>query len=194
MSRGCALHSRPRRRESGEPGSARALRSQPAHTARRSPGASWRGPPGLSGASLEEDRGLWLWAEVEGSEFRGPGSSRSRCRPPLGGLDQGQPKRPPRRALPRPPPLPGAALRPLSLGCPSRVHPSRRHPGCGRPARTDLHRGSSAGPPARLRAEASADEARRSARAPARRRSASTAAGVGRRVGGRRALLETKTK
>lgn len=43
--------------------------------------------PGLSGASLEEDRGLWLWAEGEGSEFPVPGSSRSRCRPPLGGLD-----------------------------------------------------------------------------------------------------------
>lgn len=69
MSRGCALHCIAPDAESGEPGSARALRSQPAHTARRPPGASWRGPPGLSGASLEEDRGLWLWAEVEGASF-----------------------------------------------------------------------------------------------------------------------------
>lgn len=61
-----------------------ALRSQPAHTAPRPPGASWSGRPGLSGASLEEDRGLWVWAEGEGSEFRVPGSSRSRCRPPPG--------------------------------------------------------------------------------------------------------------
>lgn len=61
--------------------------------------------------------------------------------------------------------------------------PPRRHPNCQRPARTDLHGGSSPGPRAGVGAEAKSDEAWRGGRAPVHCGSASTADGVGRRAG-----------
>lgn len=128
MSRGCALHLLPRRRAFGEPGSAPALRAQPARSAPRSSQTCRRGP---HRASLERERtvGCGLW-EGGGVGFASQEVRGHRASHPLGGFDLGRSKYPSRRGLS----LPNSAWRCSATSEPRVPFPRPPHPAGSRTA------------------------------------------------------------